>query len=74
MTRTVKKGGRGRKRSRAWAPKGPVNILCLKVLSLLRISAVHFYDNLSALKEHLQEPSTLMTVFMQETKPSYCHF
>ena len=45
-----------------------------KVLSLLCISAVHFYDNLSALKEYLQEPSTLMTVFMKETKPSYCHF
>ena len=59
-----RRGDRGGKRSRARAPKGPVNILCLKALLLLYISAVHFYDNLSALKGYLQEPSTLMTVFM----------
>ena len=64
-------GGRGGKRSRARALKGPVNILCDEILLLLYISSVHFYDNLSALKGYLQEPSTLMTVFMLETKPSY---
>ena len=37
-----RRGGRGGKRSRARAPKGPVNILCLKALLLLCISAVHF--------------------------------
>ena len=71
MGRTVEKGGRGGKRSRARALKGPVNILCDEILLLLYISSVHFYDNLSALKGYLQEPSTLMTVFMLETKPSY---
>ena len=70
-SRTVEKGGRGGKRSRARAPKGPVNILCHRILLLLYISAVHLYDNLSALKGYLQEPSTLMTVFMSETKMSY---
>ena len=48
--RTVEKGGRGGKRPRAWAPKGPVNILCHKILLLLYISAVHFYGNSSAFK------------------------
>ena len=66
-----RRGGRGGKRSRARALKGPVNILCDEILLLLYISSVHFYDNLSALKGYLQEPSTLMTVFMLETKPSY---
>ena len=44
--RTVEKGGRGGKRSRARAPKGPVNMLWHKILLLLLISAVHFYGNL----------------------------
>ena len=49
-SRTVEKGGRGGKRSRARAPKGPVNILCHRILLLLYIFAVHFYGNVSALK------------------------
>ena len=69
-----RRGGRGGKKSRARAPEGPVNVMCHKILLLLYISAVHFYDNLSALKGYLQEPSTLMTVFMSETKPSYYYF
>ena len=68
--RTVEKGGRGGKRSRARAPKGPVNILCQKILLLLYISAVHFYDISSALKGYLQELSTLMRVLTSETKPN----
>ena len=40
-----------------------VNILCHKNL--------HFDENLSALKEYLQEPSTLITVNILQTKPSY---
>ena len=71
MSRTVEKGGKGGKRYRARALKGPVNILWDEILLLLYISSVHFYDNLFALKGYLQEPSTLMTVFMLETKPSY---
>ena len=47
---TVEKGGRGGKRSRARAQKGPVNILCHTILLLLYIFAVHFYGNLSALR------------------------
>ena len=50
------------------APKGPISILCLKILSLLYISAVHLYGNLSALKGYLQELSTFMTIFMSENK------
>ena len=59
-----RRGGRGGKRSRARAPKGPVNILCHKIWLLLCISAVHFYGNSAALKGYLQEPSNLMTVLM----------
>ena len=62
-------GGRGGKRSRARAPKGPVNILRQIILLLLYISAVHFYGISSALKGYLQELSTLSTT--SETKPSY---
>ena len=70
--RTVEKeGDRGGKRSRARAPKGPVNILRKIILLLLYISAVHFYGISSALKGYLQELSTLMTVLTSETKPSY---
>ena len=58
----LSKRGEGDKRSRARAPKGPVSVLCRKILLLLYISAVHFYGNLSALKGHLQEPSILMAV------------
>ena len=72
--RTVEMGGRGGKRSRARAPRGPVNILCHTILLLLYISAMHFYGNLSALKGYLQEPLTLMIVFMSETKLSYRYF
>ena len=68
-SRTVEKGGRGGKRSRARAPKGPVNILRQIILLLLFISAVHFYGISSALKGYLQELSTLSTT--SETKPSY---
>ena len=64
-------GGRGGKRSRARAPKEPVDILCQKVLLLLYTSAVHFYGNSTSLIGYLQELSTLMTVSMSETKPSY---
>ena len=46
----------GRETSRAWAAKGPVKILCHKDLSLLEISAVNFYGNLSALEGYLHEP------------------
>ena len=66
-----RRGGRGGKRSRARAPKGPVNILCHEILLLLYIFAVPFYGNLYALKGYLQEPSTLVIVFMSETKLSY---
>ena len=37
---------------------GPVNILRHEIFVLRYISAVHFYGKLSALKGHLQEPST----------------
>ena len=57
---------RGSKRARA--PKGPISILCHRILILLYIPAVHFYGSLFALKGYLQEPSTLMTVFKSETK------
>ena len=40
-----RKGGRGGKRSRARAPRGPVTILCHTILLLLYISAMHFYGN-----------------------------
>ena len=60
--KTVEKEGRGDERSRARASKGPVNILCLKNLLLLEISAVHFYGNLSSLKEYSEEPSTFTTM------------
>ena len=50
---------------------GPVNYLCQKILLLLYISAEHFYGNISALKGYLQEPSTVMTVFMSEAKISH---
>ena len=46
IIRTVEKGeGRGGKRSRARAPRGPVNILCHTILSLLYTPAMHFYGN-----------------------------
>ena len=57
--------------SRVRAPKGLVINLCHKILLLLYISAVPFDGNSSALKGCLQEPSTLMTFLMSETKPSY---
>ena len=56
--RTVEKGGRGGKRSRARAPRWPVNILYHTILLLLYISAMHFYGDWSALKGYLQEPLT----------------
>ena len=68
--RTVEKGGRGGKRSRARAPKGPVNIMCHRIFFIAIYLCSAFYDNLSGLKGYLQEPSTLMTVLMSETKPS----
>ena len=51
--------------------QGPVNILCHKILLTAIHLIVHFYGNSSALKGHLQEPMTLMTVLMSETQPSY---
>ena len=36
---------------------GPVNILCHEILLSLYISAMHFYDNLSALITWVPEPS-----------------
>ena len=41
-SRTIKKGGRGGKRSKAVAPKGPVSTLCHESLLMLYISALHF--------------------------------
>ena len=52
-----RRGVKGGKRFRAWVPKGPVN----SNLSLLYISAVPFYDNLSTLNGYFQEPLTMMT-------------
>ena len=70
MYRTVEKGGRGGKRSRACTPKGPVNTLRRK-FCYCYTSLQCIYGNSSALKGYLQKASTLMTVLMSETKPPY---
>ena len=75
-TRTVEKGVEGVDgvKGPGPGPLGPLNILCHKnvVITLYLCSAL--YGNLFSLKGYLQELSSLMTVFISETKPSYGYF
>ena len=56
-TGTIEKGGRRGERSRT-------QVAHKDFMPLLKISAAHFDDNLSAFKEYSQEPTTLMTKYM----------
>ena len=77
-TRTVEKGVEGVDEVKGPGPGprplGPVNILCHKNVVIILYLCSAFYGNLSSLKGYLQEPSSLMTVFVSETKPSYGYF